>query len=372
MAPTSTIYNDPHVRTLSGAKYDMHGVGVFEYASVGDDLRSQVYICPIEHGPGKMKQDLSFIAAMAVKTQSHVVVVTGDRMSVDGETQPVWRHNQEQVLPGKPPSRFLQILAAIRGGGGGAAADEGVVVSVGEHDMQTDVATELENTYGLTMPKGGRGDVKAFTGEQRLRPIDILNPKACLPSDEDPGEGNAAPYFGNVTDAAPGLRDSWIWHYCSPSGWRISTPSLALKIGIVGPFESGFLKPVTKDRSFNVAATPHTSVDWKSVRGVINGDKNGLFQKLRAEDSVAPGLMAVSAPNVKPGDELFPPDLLRKFEAECGPAQGLALRARAAVSSRAKLSLSQQADAAQPLSDANLFGARFAQVSEREAALWPR
>ena len=42
----------------------MHGVGVFEYASVGDDLRSQVYICPIEHGPGKMKQDLSFIAAM--------------------------------------------------------------------------------------------------------------------------------------------------------------------------------------------------------------------------------------------------------------------------------------------------------------------
>ena len=67
----------------------------------------------------------------------------------------------------------------------------------------------------------------------------------------------------------------------------------------MGPFESGFLKPVTKDRSFNVAATPHTSVDWKSVRGVINGDKNGLFQKLRAEDSVAPGLMAVSAPNVR-------------------------------------------------------------------------
>ena len=49
----------------------------------------------------------------------------------------------------------------------------------------------------------------------------------------------------------------------------------------------------------DVEATIRRVVDWKSVRGVINGDKNGLFQKLRAEDSVAPGLMAVSAPNVR-------------------------------------------------------------------------
>merc|ERR1719217_1270160 len=33
--PSSTLFNDPHVRTLSGAGFDMHGVGVFEYASMG-------------------------------------------------------------------------------------------------------------------------------------------------------------------------------------------------------------------------------------------------------------------------------------------------------------------------------------------------
>lgn len=44
--PGSQIFDDPHVRTLSGNQYFMHGVGVFDYATIPGVISTQVDMCP--------------------------------------------------------------------------------------------------------------------------------------------------------------------------------------------------------------------------------------------------------------------------------------------------------------------------------------
>ena len=46
-APVSgEIFDDPHVRTLSGNQFFLHGVGVFDYATIPGVIKTQVYMCP--------------------------------------------------------------------------------------------------------------------------------------------------------------------------------------------------------------------------------------------------------------------------------------------------------------------------------------
>lgn len=89
MSPDGQAFDDPHIRTLSGERYFMHGVGVFEYASAGD-IESQVYLCPFAPCTEKMMGNgecLTFISAVAVKTPMHKFIIRDDSLTIDGQEE---------------------------------------------------------------------------------------------------------------------------------------------------------------------------------------------------------------------------------------------------------------------------------------------
>ena len=80
-------YDDAHVTTLAGSRMFMHGVGVFEYASVGELFRSQVYICPVANCTVAMVKTgdcVTFISAMAVKTPNRTIIFHSNTVTIDG------------------------------------------------------------------------------------------------------------------------------------------------------------------------------------------------------------------------------------------------------------------------------------------------
>ena len=86
------IFDDPHVRTLSGNQYFMHGVGVFDYATIPGVIKTQVYMCPFAPCTKKMMDSgdcLTFINAVAIKmenvhpAQQHTVVLRNSSLRVD-------------------------------------------------------------------------------------------------------------------------------------------------------------------------------------------------------------------------------------------------------------------------------------------------
>lgn len=90
-----TTFDDPHVQTLSGSRFYMHGVGVFDYASSGH-IESQVYLCPFAHCTDKMMASgecLTFIQAVAVKTAKHTLVFRHGKLLVDGKDHPLGANN---------------------------------------------------------------------------------------------------------------------------------------------------------------------------------------------------------------------------------------------------------------------------------------
>jgi hypothetical protein len=85
-------YDDTHVTTLAGSRMFMHGVGVFEYASVGELFRSQVYMCPVANCTAamvKMGDCVTFISAVAVKTPNHTVVFHSNAVTIDGKDRKI-------------------------------------------------------------------------------------------------------------------------------------------------------------------------------------------------------------------------------------------------------------------------------------------
>ena len=85
-------YDDTHVTTLAGSRMFMHGVGVFEYASVGDIFRSQVYMCPVANCTAAMVQAgdcVTFISAVAVQSAGHTVIFRGGTVNIDGKDRKI-------------------------------------------------------------------------------------------------------------------------------------------------------------------------------------------------------------------------------------------------------------------------------------------
>jgi len=250
----------------------MHGIGVFEYAST-KDIQSQVYICPVATCHEGV-ECMSFITALVVKTKTHTLVASGDSVTVDGHApQKVWEHGMNHTLTSLENGVF-----------------EGSITSVGKHDPGAKL--------------------------MRVSPKELLKPKACQP------------------DHKSLKMNSWVWHYCSPSGWHISTPDLTLRVGVVGPYEEGYLREVNQDRSLNLAVTPGNDIDLSKVKGIINGDRNRYFEdyELHATDKeILPDVVAVTSRNVADHKVLFPKELKKALDSQCGGAKAMHLKLRAEV-----------------------------------------
>ena len=86
------IFDDPHVRTLSGNQFFLHGVGVFDYATIPGVIKTQVYMCPFAPCTKQMSDSgdcLTFINAVAIKmenvhpSQQHTIVLRNSSLRVD-------------------------------------------------------------------------------------------------------------------------------------------------------------------------------------------------------------------------------------------------------------------------------------------------
>jgi len=116
-----------------------------------------------------------------------------------------------------------------------------------------------------------------------------------------------------------GQSDSqWLWHNCTKLGWTVATRELTIDVGVIGPYEEGWLKEGVSDRTFNLEVTGVKRQN-KQVRGLINGDKNGYFEAAGAELlDAAIKVPQVTAANVAPGDVLFSERLKAHMDEQCG------------------------------------------------------
>ena len=125
-----------------------------------------------------------------------------------------------------------------------------------------------------------------------------------------------------------------VWQDCTRNEWTMTTPEMAIEIGVIGPFEEGYLKEAVGDRTFNLDV--RGLKDRDALQGIINGDKNGLFKvdpELNPEPNADSGSLVpwgphgnvqeVTAANVAPKDVLFSQEAMAKLDAECGAQQSL-------------------------------------------------
>ena len=119
-----------------------------------------------------------------------------------------------------------------------------------------------------------------------------------------------------------------VWQACTRNEWTMTTPEMAIEIGVIGPFEEGYLKEAVGDRTFNLDVRGLKNAD--ALQGIINGDKNGLFvvdPELNPEPNADTGSLVpwgphgnvqeVTAANVKDADVLFPKEAMEKLDAMC-------------------------------------------------------
>ena len=119
-----------------------------------------------------------------------------------------------------------------------------------------------------------------------------------------------------------------VWQDCTRNEWTMTTPEMAIEIGVIGPFEEGYLKEDVGDRTFNLDVRGLKNAD--ALQGIINGDKNGLFvvdPELNPEPNADTGSLVpwgphgnvqeVTAANVKDADVLFPKEAMEKLDAMC-------------------------------------------------------
>ena len=244
-APEGEASDDPHVKTLSGSKYFFHGVGVYEYASIGN-TRSQVYLCPYAHcdtaklGKGSC---LTFISAIAVESQNHLILLRGNSLLVDGK--------------------------------------------------ESKSKTELRvNSMRIT----AEGD------KQRPERVDHNKLADCHTVGERDG--------------------GFLYHNCTQVRRQIESPDLMLDIGVVGPFEKGWLLENVSDRTFNIEVV--SPAHAAQVKGLINGDRNGMF-RLDSAQKYMPGTHIIPHPEAKEvtadtvdaSDVLFPHSLIKELDSQC-------------------------------------------------------
>ena len=119
-----------------------------------------------------------------------------------------------------------------------------------------------------------------------------------------------------------------VWQACTRNEWKITTPEMAIEIGVIGPFEEGYLKEAVGDRTFNLDVSGVKNMN--ALQGIINGDKNGLFKvdpELNPEPNADSGSLVplgphgnvqeVTAANVKDADVLFPKEAMKILDAMC-------------------------------------------------------
>lgn len=123
-----------------------------------------------------------------------------------------------------------------------------------------------------------------------------------------------------------GQTDSeWLWHNCTKLGWRFETDELTIDLGVVGPYEEGWLKEGVSDRTFNLEVT---DVDMgkkqkQQMRGLVNGDRNGYFMRAGDEYTKDSKIQVpqVTAPNVPSNEVIFPEKLKAYMDRQCGASQ---------------------------------------------------
>ena len=68
------------------------------------------------------------------------------------------------------------------------------------------------------------------------------------------------------------MGDGGVWHDCTRNEWTLTTPGLTLDVGVIGPFEKGFLREKAGNRTFNLNVRDFE--DGGGLKGFVNGDKN--------------------------------------------------------------------------------------------------
>ena len=123
------LWDDPHVMTLSGNQFFMHGVGVFDYASIPGVIKTQVhmhmrpnaqvclpplhpiqpplqvYMCPFAPCTSEMMASgecLTFVQAVAIQIQpgqpgAHTLVFKNNALRIDGNDRKVSIAQVQQV-----------------------------------------------------------------------------------------------------------------------------------------------------------------------------------------------------------------------------------------------------------------------------------
>ena len=320
-APSAQVFDDPHVRTISGNQYFMHGVGVFDYASVPGVMKTQVYMCPTAQCSPEMMVSgdcLTFIYAVAIKiedphpSQTHSVILRNNWLKVDH----VDRRDELNITLGKQTT--------VSASGLGTADDDTHRVM---HESLADC--HVLDALGQLVPNPNEsGAIQS----KRLMPEYYVSPDASpAPSPAPSPSPSPAP----LTEAR--RKKGGVWQECTRNEWTVATPGMTLDVGVIGPFEEGFLREDVSTRTFNINVDRATVKDVESLQGIINGDKNGLFQlDPRYNDLTAPlvpgalvpegphgFVQEVTAPNVAQEDVIFPPENLQVMDQVCGAAQPL-------------------------------------------------
>ena len=124
------LWDDPHVMTLSGNQFFMHGVGVFDYASIPGVIKTQVpmhmrpnaqvcppppphpiqpplqvYMCPFAPCTSEMMASgecLTFVQAVAIQVQpgqpgAHTLIFKNNALRIDGNDRKVSIAQVQQV-----------------------------------------------------------------------------------------------------------------------------------------------------------------------------------------------------------------------------------------------------------------------------------
>ena len=232
--------DDPTIQTLEGDEVLLHGVGVFEYAAAGG-VASQVYLCPS-----------------------------------GGCTAPMMQRGECPTFISAVAVRTPEHTLILRGGAmhldGHKQTPTGSVVFEGDDLTVMDVAALSTKPRALTRVDASREPPRIA---HELR-------RGCKRMSGQQASS----------------------HICDHPGWHVRTEELSIDVGVVGPYEQGWLKEGVSDRTFllNVSAVKGGA----SLRGLINGAK-----------------MSPTYFNVPDGEVLFPADQKEEMDAQCGPGQAL-------------------------------------------------
>lgn len=141
-----------------------------------------------------------------------------------------------------------------------------------------------------------------------------------------------------------------VWQACTRNEWTLTTPDMVVDVGVIGPFEAGYLREGLSDRTFNLDVKALKDMDVGALQGIINGDRNGLFvvdpslnpapdpdhsdaaSAGHVADALVPELVPegphgnvqeVVAANVPVEELIFAPETMARMDAACGAQQAL-------------------------------------------------